>query len=118
MARKKKLLSGLKMITREMAEAVDTGMASEDDKYTNGELAYAAASYILRGRGLGQIPMYWPWSDDKWNPTPRDHRIELAKAGALIAFEIDRLNRQEESHAKSLESVKPQGTGAAGEPRQ
>lgn len=33
----------------------------------------------------------WPWSDEKWNPEPDNRIRELAKAGALIAAEIDRL---------------------------
>ena len=38
-------------------------------------------------------PRQWPWTDDTWKPTPDDRIRELAKAGALIAAEIDRLQR-------------------------
>lgn len=109
--------TGLEMIAQERADQTETGMDSEDYKWVNGELAYAAASYILRGRALNPkfLPMYWPWGIDRWNPTPHDHRIELAKAGALIAAEIDRLNRKEDrSNGTALASSKPQERGSDG----
>lgn len=83
------------MIAAERLDQTETGMDSEDYKHVNGELAFAAASYLLRGRSLQPIPMYWPFCDEKWNPTPHDRRIELAKAGALAAAEIDRINQLE-----------------------
>ena len=36
-------------------------------------------------------PYGWPWESEYWNPSPEDRIKELAKAGALIAGEIDRL---------------------------
>lgn len=103
--------SGLEMAAQERADQTETGMDSEDDKYINGELAYAGMAYAIRGRSLLRqaIPMFWPWGTDKWNPTPHDHRIELAKAAALFMAEIDRLNRLERKtngNAKILESAK------------
>lgn len=35
----------------------------------------------------------WPWDKSWWKPTPDDRIRELIKAGALIAAEIDRLQR-------------------------
>ena len=35
--------------------------------------------------------MTWPFSPDSWKPTPGDRKRELAKAGALIAAELDRM---------------------------
>ena len=108
-------LSGREMVARERADAYEGGLDSEDDKYVNGELAFAAVSYVLRGRGTQPIPMYWPWPDQKWNPSPHDHRIDLAKAGALIEAEIDRLNRKEEKrHAEDMASHRPPGPGDYG----
>lgn len=46
------------------------------------------------GRGA---PAGWPWHPKWWKPTPDDRIRELAKAGALIAAEIDRLQRMERS---------------------
>jgi hypothetical protein len=37
----------------------------------------------------------WPWDKGWWKPTPDNRIRELEKAGALIAAEIDRLQRME-----------------------
>ncbi len=92
---------------------VEKWTAQHDDDHEDGELANAAACYAsnhevhrkhpLRG---GFVPL-WPW-EDKWdkrakrpvNASPLmvedgESRIrELTKAGALIAAEIDRLQRR------------------------
>ena len=73
-----------------------------DDAHTRGEIAGAAACYILdslelpgelaeRARLVGSD--VWPWHQDYWKPGEK--RRELVKAGALIAAEIDRLERVE-----------------------
>lgn len=78
--------------------------------HQNGELAMAAACYALNDHlyPLGQIvenkngvhltierKAFWPFSKSWWKPaltTKAEERIkELAKAGALIAAEIDRI---------------------------
>jgi hypothetical protein len=50
-------------------------------------------------RSTGIIGRYWPWDREWWKPTPNNRIRELAKAGALIAAEIDRLQRLEERKA-------------------
>lgn len=88
----------------------------QDDSYQNEELALAATVYALppEWRGVyaganGHSNMkrvLWPWDHYTFKPVPSDNstvigksqsvdnRIkELAKAGALIAAEIDRLQR-------------------------
>jgi hypothetical protein len=79
-----------------------------DEKYKKHELIEAAACYALHW--TGQIacigaPMAWPWADEWWKPTTplRD----LAKAGALIAAEIDRLARAKNASAKLEDSRGP-----------
>ena len=68
-----------------------------DDIHADGELAAAAACYIVGGFGTPSFrpnalpPLSWPWSWDWWRPT--DRRRDLVKAGALIAAEIERLDR-------------------------
>lgn len=102
------------MVLQELEDQKETGMDSEDDKYVNGELAYAAAAYILRGRYINPkaMPMYWPWSADKWNPTPHDHRIELAKAASLAIAEINRINRYKgKSNEEALDRKGRSGEG-------
>ena len=73
-----------------------------DDRYTNGELATAAACYAeyaalgddmtMEEDELGRpAPPGWPWCHSWWKPTSK--HICLVKAGALIVAEMERLNR-------------------------
>lgn len=66
---------------------------SQDQVFKNGELGLAAACYAIPHyyRPVGEPLMYWPFSKDSWSPTPEKRVLELQKAGALIAAEIDRL---------------------------
>lgn len=74
-----------------------------DDRYANGELARAAASYAYEaGRSdqqrmidHGIPPLAWPWGRNWWKPT--DRRRDLVKAAALIIAEIERLDRMDNS---------------------
>jgi hypothetical protein len=78
--------------------------AEHDDRWKKGELAQAAMCYcmaepdpedIRNGSVEYCVPDEWPFSRKWWKPT-LDNRIrELEKAGALIAAEIDRLQRLE-----------------------
>lgn len=68
-----------------------------DDDHRGGELADAAACYALASSGLNQPRDYkklWPWEEAWWRPSDTDPVKDLVKAGALVAAEIDRLNRQ------------------------
>ena len=90
-----------------IAEERDRQIAKEgytkehDSQYRKGELGLAAASYAIPSWFRAapdrkkQIPFCWPFSDELWKPTPNDRIKELAKAGALIAAEIDRLIMKE-----------------------
>jgi len=92
------------------AESYDKG---HDDIYNSqGQLMSAAADYIgeakrvLRGhdplhdsRGL---PFGWPWEKAAWKPSPDPIR-NLVKAGALIAAEIDRLQRSARERNRQCE---------------
>lgn len=79
--------------------------AEHDDRHDRGELSLAAAIYAAPGAAQGlpaghrprnKILPFWPW-DIQWYKPTSDNRIrELAKAGALIAAEIDRLQRLKE----------------------
>ena len=81
-----------------------------DDRYRSGELIDAALSYstaaakqarghdqpVLKGMAAsGEVP--WPWQDHWWKPS-NDPIRNLVKAAALIAAEIERLQRVEESN--------------------
>ena len=94
--------TGIELIAAERERQVSQeGWTPEhDDAHTDQNLARAAACYAYPGRlGLisvdGQTTTAWPWraQDDK---RARFSRIRcLVVAGALIAAEIDRLNRTE-----------------------
>lgn len=103
---------GLIAEERERQITAEGWTAKHDDEHTHGQLALAGASYALRGSGkdeifaaIGQRPcigsnagwvtasgVFWPWDREWWKPS--DYPIRnLVKAGALIAAEIDRLQR-------------------------
>lgn len=94
--------TGIKIIARERKRQLEVkGYTPEhDDEHYQGELAKAAICYAIPNRAAIQAVTWWPWANapvvnhNIHNPRGRKSRIhELAKAGALIAAEIDRLNR-------------------------
>lgn len=79
-------MSGIDLIAaeRERQVSVEGWTPEHDDMHAHGELATAAVGYITGDSD--KFPISWPFK----STTPvRD----LTKAGALIAAEIDRLNR-------------------------
>lgn len=94
--------SGADLITAERIRQVNVkGWTPEhDDEHTEGQLAIAAACYAFDAGSLPTIDAKrfindnWPWSKKWWKPTPDDTIRQLTKAGALIAAEIDRLQRK------------------------
>ncbi len=106
--------TGAELIAAERQRQIDVEgwTPGHDDEHARGQLALAGASYALRGsqhdelfaaigrqpcRGsnagwVGGAKLFWPWADEWWKPSqePIDN---LVKAGALIAAEIDRLQR-------------------------
>jgi len=93
--------TGVKLIAYERWRqiTVEEFGPDRDDKYTGGELVEAAMCYAADHFGLTYTedgsPAGWPWDPSWFKPTPNDRIRELAKAGALIAAEIDRLLRSE-----------------------
>lgn len=92
--------TGVELIAAERQRQIEAeGWTPEhDDEYLHGELIRAAVCYALEpGTPIREHtpPMWWPWtwSESWWKPTPGDRIRELTKAGALIAAEIDRLQR-------------------------
>lgn len=85
--------TGTELIAEERARQISAeGWTPEhDDKHGMSELAMAAVCYATPAAHRGTT--YWPWSSRWWKPTPENRIRELAKAGALIAAEIDRLQR-------------------------
>ena len=72
------------------------------------DIARAAACYAMPERvrlAQGHVMSFdlrrhlWPWQASHWKPTPDDRLHELAKAGALIAADIERHLRKAEVEA-------------------
>jgi hypothetical protein len=84
--------------------AVEDYDANHDNEHANNELARAAAYYALPAplRPKHPNPM-WPWSVSAFKPgSGIAGRIrDLEKAGALIAAEIDRIQRMSVGEALS-----------------
>lgn len=92
--------TGIELIAEERQRQIDKeGFNSEHDSHNNmGELVLAASCYLgyeyphwAETVDLIPVPKHFPWDKKWWKPTPNDRVRELAKAGALIAAEIDRL---------------------------
>ena len=89
-------MTGIELIAAERQRQVtEEGWTPEhDDQHEGNELLQAAVWYLDNGAvfdfGLTLPP--WPWEPDAWKPSD-DLIKQLTKAGALIAAEIDRLQR-------------------------
>lgn len=90
--------TGAELIAAERARQIEVeGWTPEhDDEHDDNELPKAAVAYVLASRNLvlGSWA-FWPWHEDWWKPSDDPIR-NLVKAGALIAAEIDRLQRTKE----------------------
>lgn len=80
--------------------------AAHDRLHNRGELAQAAAAYVLwavanrngdtralerwRENRVPGAPPCFPWTADWWKPVAADYRHNMVVAGALIAAELDR----------------------------
>lgn len=102
--------TGAELIAAERQRQLDVEgyNADHDDSHDLGEIAEAAACYATQQRVTElreipgsprspahkvRVPKSWPWYAEWWKPSPDDRVRELIKAGALIAAEIDRLQR-------------------------
>lgn len=93
-------MNGIESIAAERRRQIEVeGWTPEhDDEHDSGELAAAAACYTVAAidpegiTPLDQLPIPWPWAPEWYKPA--NPRGALVKAGALIAAEIDRLDRK------------------------
>lgn len=106
-SRQARQTTAIELIAAERARQVSQQRytAAIDERWTEGQLARAAACYALPEQhrptyGPGGRPLAWPWETYLWRPRPDDRVRELVKAAALIVAEIDRL-RQPEQRARS-----------------
>lgn len=88
-------MTGVELIAQERRRqmSVEGFDASHDDSHYNDEIAFAAVCYATPPEHRVRLLPRWPWPLNWWKPTPKDRIRELVKAGALIAAEIDRLQR-------------------------
>lgn len=88
--------TGIELIAAERKRQIEVeGWTPEhDDKYICGELRDAALAYgiVCDDRAGDCASDWWPWDVGWWKPSDDPIR-NLVKAGALIAAEIDRLQR-------------------------
>ena len=99
--------TGTELIADERARQIasEGWSAEHDDSHVDGELAAGAVAYAkaaqLQANGYQMKPnepcwdaagRHWPWAATEWKPAAEPIR-NLVKAGALIAAEIDRLQR-------------------------
>lgn len=106
------ILSGAQLIELERERQIkkECWTAEHDDEHDACELTMAASVYLYSVVGQvngicwpdieANVPNTWPWDDDSFKPSPDPIR-NLAKAGALIAAEIDRLVRATSEPATS-----------------
>lgn len=98
--------TGIELIAEERLRQIEKeGWSSEhDDRHDNSELAFAGMVYCHPDPSANFVQKWWPFYEtwykpsglifDRKNPSTYEGRIrELTKAGALIAAEIDRLQR-------------------------
>lgn len=100
--------TGIELIAEERQRQIsEEGWTPEhDDDHQEFELAAAGATYALKAAGFpdaphiigdnirfnNEVPL-WPFSLEAWKPG--EPIRDLVKAGALIAAEIDRLQRKQ-----------------------
>lgn len=100
-------MTGVELIAaeRERQVSVEGWTPEHDDTHHDASLTRAGMSYTYSARRqiLGATKEFgllkpwqslWPWHDEWWKPSADPIR-NLVKAGALIAAEIDRLQRLE-----------------------
>ncbi len=101
-------MTGVELIAAERKRQIEVeGWTSEDDDQNiQYELSTAGSCYAVWARFGSRCyptgdppPHHWPWqwSKQQWKPSPDPIR-NLVKAGALIAAEIDRLQREAGNH--------------------
>ncbi len=86
---------------RQRQKEIEGWTPEHDNEHTDGSLATVAACYAV-AETLREdfdtndiMPDFWPesWDESWWKPSPDNRIKELAKAGALILAEIERLQR-------------------------
>lgn len=88
--------TGIELIAEERQRQIEVEgwTPAHDSQHDESELLFAAEAYLMRPFMKNEdLIKLWPWHKEWWKPTPENRIRELQKAGALIAAEIDRLQR-------------------------
>lgn len=110
---KEAIRSGVELIAEERKRQVskEGWTPAHDDKHKGRQLAKGAESYLCLHTFPNENPACdgklrgacnWPWAKKWWKPSSDPIR-NLVKAGALIAAEIDRLQRKQARAALALQ---------------
>ncbi|WP_051487953.1 hypothetical protein [Roseivivax marinus] len=96
------------LLERERQVALEGMTEAHDDAHVQGELAGAAACYLLNTLDVAEpfVPCsaqvyaaeLWPWARGWWKP--KDRRRDLVRAAALAIAEVERLDRMEAGDAE------------------
>ena len=91
-------MNGVESIAAEREAQIRKWGDDHDDDHDEDSLTDAAVAYAERSRFSEQELRdkesgWWPWETQEWKPGSR--RRMLVKAGALLAAEIDKLDRIE-----------------------
>ena len=99
-------MSGVDLIMTERIRQIEQEgwTAEHDDEHSDGSIAVAGACYALNAasnltseslrasRWFATACTHWPWDSESFKA--KDPLRDLVRAGALIAAEIDRLQRR------------------------
>ena len=106
-------MNGIESIAAERRRQIEVeGWTPEhDDEHDSGEMAAAASCYSIAAfyKPYERFPVFWPWGKSWWKP--KDRRSNLVRAGALIAAEIDRLDRMAAILGPEAQPYIGQGSG-------
>jgi len=94
--------TGIELITEERERQLTKWPSKHDDLHFQGEILQGALSYIEISAYNKESPPesvemehWWPWDLETFKPgNPVDGIRCLVKAGAMIAAEIDRIQRR------------------------
>ena len=83
---------------REHQRDVEKFGEAHDAQWVKGELLMAALCYLAYclPKWIFNFSDIWPWKEEDWKPKSRIRN--LVRAGALIAAEIDRLERMNDGN--------------------
>lgn len=76
---------------RQRQQSAEGWTPEHDDEHGKGEMVFAAISYLMAVVNPNASHGWWPWDIAWWKPTTP--RRDLVKAAALIAAEIERIDR-------------------------